>query len=73
MGNIQSSQSHVKDMVRWYLLRFILFSCTSCRLMHMKNFLGTIAKVGVAFVVLRFIGFLIVAGLIIWIIGALLT
>ena len=45
------------------------------RLLHyerMKNILGTVAKVGIAVVLLRIVGFLVVAGLVIWIISALL-
>ncbi len=39
----------------------------------MKNIIETAAKVGIAVILLRLVGFLIVVALIIWIISALLS
>jgi len=39
----------------------------------MKNILGTVAKIGIAALVLRVLGYVIVVGLLIWIVGSLVT
>ena len=38
----------------------------------MKNILATLAKIGIAVVVLRFLGFVIIIALIVWLLFALL-
>jgi hypothetical protein len=40
---------------------------------NMRNIFGTVAKVGAAFVMLRILGFVILAAVVIWIISALVT
>ncbi len=39
----------------------------------MKNILGTVAKAGAAVLLLKLVGFVIMVGLVIWIVGSLIA